>query len=174
MIYIVRLMPVNHGGVLIVILILIRQKPRLRLRTRLRLGQHRNHPPIAAVQASCCFPKHERQKLPPRRRARGRHPGRLLRADQCAGHQRRRGCGSRQPGSHPRAAHRRLATNRQTLVLQRAKECPGDYDIEFIGDSITQGWEGDGKNVWKELYGKYKMHQHGRQRRPHRTRPLAF
>ena len=34
------------------------------------------------------------------------------------------------------------ATNRQSLVLQRAREAPGNYDIEFIGDSITQGWEG--------------------------------
>src|SRR5208337_2858284 len=48
-------------------------------------------------------------------------------------------------------------TNRQSLVLQRAKEAPGDYDIEFIGDSITQGWEGAGKNVWQEYYGKRKV-----------------
>ena len=32
-------------------------------------------------------------------------------------------------------------TNRQALVLQRAKEATGQYDLEFIGDSITQGWE---------------------------------
>jgi lysophospholipase L1-like esterase len=49
------------------------------------------------------------------------------------------------------------AVPRQTLVLQRAKEAPGDYDIEFIGDSITQGWEGAGKNVWQEFYGKRKV-----------------
>ncbi len=48
-------------------------------------------------------------------------------------------------------------TNRQSLVLQRAKETPGDYDIEFIGDSITQGWEGGGKNVWQEFYGKRRV-----------------
>lgn len=48
-------------------------------------------------------------------------------------------------------------TNRQNLVIQRAKENPGDYDIEFIGDSITQGWEGRGKNVWQEFYGKRKV-----------------
>jgi beta-glucosidase len=48
-------------------------------------------------------------------------------------------------------------TNRQLLVLQRAKENPGNYDIEFIGDSITQGWEGAGKNVWREFYGKRKV-----------------
>ena len=41
------------------------------------------------------------------------------------------------------------ATNRQNLVLQRAKAAPGDYDIEFIGDSITEGWEGAGRNVWR-------------------------
>ena len=49
------------------------------------------------------------------------------------------------------------ATNRQSLVLQRAKAAPGDYDIEFIGDSIMQGWEGRGKNVWQESYGKRKV-----------------
>src|SRR5882762_5371564 len=48
-------------------------------------------------------------------------------------------------------------TNRQSQVLQRAEDAPGDYDIEFIGDSITQGWEGDGKNVWQEFYGKRKV-----------------
>jgi len=48
-------------------------------------------------------------------------------------------------------------TNRQSLVLQRAKDAPGDYDIEFIGDSITQGWEGGGKKVWQEFYGKRKV-----------------
>jgi lysophospholipase L1-like esterase len=45
---------------------------------------------------------------------------------------------------------------RQTLVLQRAKEAPGDYDLEFIGDSITEGWEGAGTNVWREFYGQRK------------------
>ncbi|MFZ0828037.1 MAG: platelet-activating factor acetylhydrolase IB subunit [Verrucomicrobiia bacterium] len=48
-------------------------------------------------------------------------------------------------------------TNRQTLVLQRAKDAPGDYAIEFIGDSITQGWEGRGLKVWQEFYGKRKV-----------------
>jgi beta-glucosidase len=48
-------------------------------------------------------------------------------------------------------------TNRQSLVLQRARENPGDYDIEFIGDSITQGWEGAGRNVWQEFYGQRKV-----------------
>ena len=41
-------------------------------------------------------------------------------------------------------------------VMQRAKDHPGEYDIAFIGDSITQGWEGAGKNVWTNYYGKRK------------------
>lgn len=30
----------------------------------------------------------------------------------------------------------------------------GNVDLLFIGDSITQGWEGRGKNVWAKFYGK--------------------
>lgn len=50
------------------------------------------------------------------------------------------------------------STNRQAQVLQRAKDNPGPCDIAFIGDSITQGWEGEkgGKNVWQRYYGKRK------------------
>ena len=48
------------------------------------------------------------------------------------------------------------STNRQNIVLQRAKDAPGNYDIEFIGDSITQGWEKSGSNVWNKFYGKRK------------------
>jgi lysophospholipase L1-like esterase len=49
------------------------------------------------------------------------------------------------------------AVPRQNLVLERAGKNPGDYDIEFIGDSITEGWEGAGTNVWQEFYGKRKV-----------------
>lgn len=45
------------------------------------------------------------------------------------------------------------STNRQAHVLQRAKDHPGKCDIVFIGDSITQGWEGAGKDVWQKYYG---------------------
>lgn len=48
------------------------------------------------------------------------------------------------------------STNRQALVLQRAKDNPGPCDIVFIGDSITQGWEGNGRNVWAKYYGEKK------------------
>ena len=34
----------------------------------------------------------------------------------------------------------------------RVKE--GNVDLLFIGDSITQGWEGAGKAAWSEKYGK--------------------
>jgi beta-glucosidase len=45
---------------------------------------------------------------------------------------------------------------RTDLVMARAQAAPGDYDIEFIGDSITDFWEGTGKNVWQEYYGHRK------------------
>ncbi|MEE2888480.1 MAG: platelet-activating factor acetylhydrolase IB subunit [Planctomycetota bacterium] len=32
----------------------------------------------------------------------------------------------------------------------------GDVDLVFIGDSITQAWEGNGKRVWAKYYGKRK------------------
>ena len=41
---------------------------------------------------------------------------------------------------------------RHDLINSRVKE--GQVDVLFIGDSITQGWEGAGKNVWKEFYEK--------------------
>ena len=47
-------------------------------------------------------------------------------------------------------------SSRGNEVIQRATENPGKYDIEFIGDAITQGWEDAGKNVWQEFYGKRK------------------
>ena len=35
-----------------------------------------------------------------------------------------------------------------------ARVAKGNADLIFIGDSITQGWEGRGKNVWAKFYGK--------------------
>lgn len=49
---------------------------------------------------------------------------------------------------------------RTEVVLRRAKDNPGPCDVVFIGDSITQGWEGNppngGKNVWQKFYGDRK------------------
>lgn len=47
-------------------------------------------------------------------------------------------------------------TNRQSQVLQHAKEATGEYDLEFIGDSITQGWENGGTKIWAEFCGQRK------------------
>jgi lysophospholipase L1-like esterase len=50
------------------------------------------------------------------------------------------------------------AQPRTEIVLKRAKESPGECDIVFIGDSITQGWEGNGpKKVWDKYYGGRKV-----------------
>lgn len=32
----------------------------------------------------------------------------------------------------------------------------GDVELVFLGDSITQGWENEGHEVWTEFYGKRK------------------
>ncbi len=43
---------------------------------------------------------------------------------------------------------------RQDQINERAKQ--GDVDLIFLGDSITQGWEGAGKGVWAKYYGDRK------------------
>lgn len=43
---------------------------------------------------------------------------------------------------------------RHQLINSRAK--PGEVDLIFLGDSITQGWEGAGKEVWSKHYGSRK------------------
>jgi arylsulfatase A-like enzyme/lysophospholipase L1-like esterase len=35
---------------------------------------------------------------------------------------------------------------------KREQANPGDYQLVFIGDSITQGWEGAGREVWNEFF----------------------
>ncbi len=40
---------------------------------------------------------------------------------------------------------------RHEAINARIKQ--GHVDLIFIGDSITQGWEGAGKEVWQEFYG---------------------
>lgn len=43
---------------------------------------------------------------------------------------------------------------RHELLNARAKEAAekGDCDLVFLGDSITEGWEGSGKDVWHKYY----------------------
>jgi beta-glucosidase len=41
---------------------------------------------------------------------------------------------------------------RHDAINKRLKE--GNVDMLFVGDSITQGWEGQGKEVWNTYYAK--------------------
>ncbi len=41
--------------------------------------------------------------------------------------------------------------NRHQQFNDRVKQ--GNVDLIFIGDSITQGWEGAGKEIWQKFYG---------------------
>lgn len=43
---------------------------------------------------------------------------------------------------------------RHAQIDNRLKQT--DTQLVFIGDSITQGWEGDGKKVWEKFYGPRK------------------
>lgn len=43
---------------------------------------------------------------------------------------------------------------RHELINSRA--VPGGVELLFIGDSITQGWEGAGKAAWEKFYGSRK------------------
>lgn len=43
---------------------------------------------------------------------------------------------------------------RDRVLTRNARQ--GNVDLAFIGDSITQGWEGRGKDVWAKHYGDRK------------------
>lgn len=43
---------------------------------------------------------------------------------------------------------------RHEAFVERSKK--GDVDVLFVGDSITQGWEGNGKKVWADKFGSWK------------------
>lgn len=45
------------------------------------------------------------------------------------------------------------AVDRQSEVVRRVREAKGGERIIFLGDSITQGWEGAGKDVWQKSIG---------------------
>lgn len=47
-------------------------------------------------------------------------------------------------------------TERHDLINQRAKDNAGNIDLIFLGDSITQGWEGNGQDAWTKFYGERK------------------
>ena len=49
--------------------------------------------------------------------------------------------------------------SKHASFVERAKQ--GDIDILFMGDSITAGWNGRGKDVWKERYADRKAANFG-------------
>ncbi len=44
--------------------------------------------------------------------------------------------------------------DRHKLINTKATEAGDKAQVIFIGDSITQGWEGEGKEVWAQYYAK--------------------
>jgi len=44
---------------------------------------------------------------------------------------------------------------RHKQFLERIEKSGGKGDVIFLGDSITQGWEGNGKAAWKEHFEKF-------------------
>lgn len=59
------------------------------------------------------------------------------------------------PSNQPVPREQQNWQDRSTLLNLRIKENP-DARILFVGDSITQGWEGAGKEVWARYYGPRK------------------
>jgi lysophospholipase L1-like esterase len=49
--------------------------------------------------------------------------------------------------------------SRHDRFVERAQK--GDVDVLFLGDSITQGWEGAGRDVWKENFAPLKAANFG-------------
>ena len=45
---------------------------------------------------------------------------------------------------------------RQASFNEKVKEVGNKAQVIFIGDSITQGWEGEGKEIWAERYAKFE------------------
>jgi len=48
---------------------------------------------------------------------------------------------------------------RHDRFVKRAEQ--GGVDVLFLGDSITQGWEGNGRDVWKENFAPLKAANFG-------------
>ena len=43
---------------------------------------------------------------------------------------------------------------KQRFEASNARIAQGGVGLVFLGDSITQGWEDEGKEIWAEFYGK--------------------
>ena len=49
-----------------------------------------------------------------------------------------------------------LATHQGFVERAQNTQLKGDIDVMFFGDSITQGWGGDGKAIWDKRYAPLK------------------
>ena len=45
---------------------------------------------------------------------------------------------------------------RHEQKIKEVKDCGGDIDLVFLGDSITHGWEKGGKEIWNQYYANRK------------------
>jgi lysophospholipase L1-like esterase len=59
------------------------------------------------------------------------------------------------PAFNPAAKKMDRDVGRHREFLKRIKASKGQGDVIFLGDSITQGWEGNPK-VWKKHFGEFK------------------
>jgi lysophospholipase L1-like esterase len=59
-----------------------------------------------------------------------------------------------EPKENPAAKPENRDVPRHKAFLK--KVASGEGDVIFIGDSITEGWEKNGKEVWAKEFGKYK------------------
>lgn len=59
----------------------------------------------------------------------------------------------RETSTEPRArSNQSWWMNRHEAIVDRVKRGRDDIELLMIGDSITQGWEGKGKDVWARYY----------------------
>ena len=59
-------------------------------------------------------------------------------------------------GDNPAARNMNRDVPRHKEFLRRIEESNGAGDVIFLGDSITNGWENEGKKAWPEYFGSFK------------------
>src|ERR1700732_5138709 len=69
------------------------------------------------------------------------------------------GCAGEKKKPNPATMPQERDNDRHKAFLKLAAK--GDIDVLFIGDSITQGWEKNGKKGWKEHYAPLKAANFG-------------
>jgi len=52
-------------------------------------------------------------------------------------------------------------TPRHPALLQQTAAHKADVQVVFLGDSITQGWEGNGKEIWDKYYAPRHAYNYG-------------